>query len=129
MCRTVNENDGLSPPWRFKIQRAILKTGASTSGIAAAQSSAESWLPSDRRNISLSNMVRPDNRDARMHLVVIAPGHAFRHGAAVGPSRVRVADVAGGGARSGCGPMVRLLAVEYDGEPRGHQRAFHVRPP
>jgi hypothetical protein len=95
MCRTVNENDGLSPPWRFKIQRAILKTGASTSGIAAAQSSAESWLPSDRRNISLSNMVRPDNRDGRMHLVVIAPGHEFRHGAAVGPARVRVADVGG----------------------------------
>jgi hypothetical protein len=79
----------------------------------------------------LSKMVRPDNRDARMHLIVIAPGHEFRHGAAVGPARVRVADVggeafqelergplAGGGGdrgRHGVGLMVRVLASSMMG--------------
>jgi hypothetical protein len=80
----------------------------------------------------LSIMVRPDNGDDRMHLVVLAPGHAFRHGAAVGPARVRVADVgdpafqeaARGHAcrrrrsarcRGNCGLMVRVLASSMMG--------------
>jgi hypothetical protein len=85
----------------------------------------------------LSIMVRPDNGGDRMLLVVLAPGHEFRHGAAAGLARVRVADVggeafqepergpiAGGGdrGRHGVGLMGAHVGVEYDGEPRGHQR-------
>ena len=94
----------------------------------------------------MSIMVRPDNGDDRMHLVVLAAGHAFRHGAAVGPGRVRVADVGdpafqeaarGRACRRpiGIGTVSgRLWAdgarvgVEYDGEPRGHQRGRRMLP-
>ena len=111
-----------------------MKTGASTPGIAAAQSSAESWLPSDRRNISLSITVRPDNGDDRTHLVVpgarswIPPQRGRRLGACAGcggwrrrtpGSRARPARrrrrSASARCRGGCGLMVRVLASSLMG--------------
>jgi hypothetical protein len=58
MCCTVNENDGLLPPRRFKNPKGHSENGPSTSGIVAAQSSAESWLPSDRRTARVCRVRR-----------------------------------------------------------------------